>query len=192
MRNISQLVASLMLLATQANAPFTDVAASVQASAQTKETYEVSLQTNTSSAVVITGQTKPNYDAEVLAPLHAAQAAAAAKAVADKAAAKQHRTRTVVATKTVTVAAAPRGIAAATPQNMQALRYCEAGGIYTRNSGNGYYGAYQYNNGTWAGYGGYARADLAPASVQDAKFMETYAARGWSPWPSCARSLGLM
>ena len=71
------------------------------------------------------------------------------------------------------------------------LRQCEAGGNYARNSGNGYYGAYQYNNGTWGNYGGYARADLAPPAVQDQKAYETYQSRGWAPWPACSRTLGL-
>jgi hypothetical protein len=72
------------------------------------------------------------------------------------------------------------------------LRYCEAGGIYNRNSGNGYYGAYQFDLSTWGGWGGYARADLAPPAVQDAKARETQARRGWYPWPACARKLGLI
>ncbi|MEO8691305.1 MAG: G5 domain-containing protein, partial [Candidatus Saccharimonas sp.] len=32
---------------------------------------------------------------------------------------------------------------------LQALRTCEAGGTYSRNSGNGYYGAYQFLPATW-------------------------------------------
>ena len=72
------------------------------------------------------------------------------------------------------------------------LRYCEAGGDYTRNSGNGYYGAYQFTLATWADYDGYVRPDLAPPVVQDAKAKATEAARGWAPWPACARKLGLL
>jgi len=64
------------------------------------------------------------------------------------------------------------------------IRARESGGNYATNTGNGYYGAYQYNDGTWGGYGGYAHASDAPASVQDAKAAETYAARGCSPWPN--------
>lgn len=71
------------------------------------------------------------------------------------------------------------------------LRSCEAGGNYNRNSGNGYYGAYQYDISTWANYGGYARPDQAPASVQDQKAYETYKRRGWQPWPGCTRKLSL-
>jgi hypothetical protein len=72
-----------------------------------------------------------------------------------------------------------------------ALRQCESGGNYAANTGNGYYGAYQYDLPTWGNYGGYARPDLAPPSVQDAKAQETQARRGWSPWPACSRKLGL-
>ena len=86
MRNISQLVASAMLLATQANTPFTGVAAaSAQAPTQTETVYEVSLQTNTSAPIVVTGQKQPDYEAEVLTPLHTAQAEAARKQAEAKA-----------------------------------------------------------------------------------------------------------
>jgi len=71
------------------------------------------------------------------------------------------------------------------------LRSCESGGNYDRNSGNGYYGAYQYDISTWANWGGFARADLAPPSVQDEKAWETYKRRGWQPWPSCKIKMGL-
>lgn len=80
----------------------------------------------------------------------------------------------------------------ATDSAFAALRQCEAGGNYARNSGNGYYGAYQYDLSTWSNYQGYARPDLAPPAVQDAKARETQARRGWSPWPACARKLGLI
>lgn len=69
------------------------------------------------------------------------------------------------------------------------LRSCE--GSYTSNTGNGYYGAYQFDIQTWGGYGGFANASLAPPEVQDQKAWETYQRRGWQPWPACSRSLGL-
>lgn len=71
------------------------------------------------------------------------------------------------------------------------LRTCEAGGVYSRNSGNGYYGAYQYNISTWADYGGYHVPSDAPAAVQDERAWLTYQKRGWQPWPSCSKSQGL-
>ena len=90
MRNISQLVVAMALLATQVNTPFhTDVADAASAPATAATSYEVSLQTNTPDAVVITSGTKlPDYNTEVLAPLRVAQAQAAAAAAAKAAAAK--------------------------------------------------------------------------------------------------------
>lgn len=69
------------------------------------------------------------------------------------------------------------------------LRSCE--GSYTSNTGNGYYGAYQFDIGTWGGYGGYPNAASAPPAVQDQKAWETYQRRGWQPWPSCKIKMGL-
>jgi uncharacterized protein YabE (DUF348 family) len=69
------------------------------------------------------------------------------------------------------------------------LRSCE--GSYTSNTGNGYYGAYQFDIQTWGGYSGYPNAAAAPPAVQDEKAWLTYQRRGWSPWPSCSRSQGL-
>jgi uncharacterized protein YabE (DUF348 family) len=74
------------------------------------------------------------------------------------------------------------------------LRSCE--GAYTSNTGNGYYGAYQFNLGTWranapAGYGGML-PNNAPPQIQDQAAATLYQRRGWQPWPSCSRSLGLL
>ena len=69
------------------------------------------------------------------------------------------------------------------------LRSCEGG--YTSNTGNGYYGAYQFDRQTWGGYGGFAVASDAPPSVQDEKAWLTYQRRGWQPWPSCSSRMGL-
>jgi hypothetical protein len=81
MRNIAQLALGLTLLATQVNIPqihLTNVAAADEASAKAAGVYEVKLNTNTADAIEIKGPKKPDYDADVLGPLHAAQAAQAA------------------------------------------------------------------------------------------------------------------
>jgi hypothetical protein len=89
MRNISQLAASLVLLATQANITFiSNATAADDMSSTVAGVREVKLNTNTSQLVEVVGQNKPNYETQVLAPLHAAQAAAAEKARADAAAAQ--------------------------------------------------------------------------------------------------------
>jgi hypothetical protein len=71
------------------------------------------------------------------------------------------------------------------------LRQCESGGNYSENSGNGYYGAYQFSLETWQGLG-YSGlpSDAAPA-VQDQAAQQLQARSGWGQWPSCSRQLGL-
>lgn len=65
------------------------------------------------------------------------------------------------------------------------IRKCESGGNYRTNTGNGYFGAYQFDRGTWLSNGGarYSRtANGAPRFAQDHIMFKTYKARGWSPW----------
>ncbi|MPQ99409.1 DUF348 domain-containing protein [Modestobacter sp. I12A-02628] len=87
------------------------------------------------------------------------------------------------------------GAAAPAPSSgldWDALAQCEAGGNWSINTGNGYYGGLQYNISTWNAYGGakYAsRPDLATREQQIAVGEATYAARGASPWPSCGKRL---
>ena len=72
-----------------------------------------------------------------------------------------------------------------------ALRQCESGGNYAENTGNGYYGAYQFSLGTWAslGYGGLPSA--APPAVQDAAAQALQARSGWGQWPVCSVRIGM-
>lgn len=72
------------------------------------------------------------------------------------------------------------------------LRICEAGGNYGRNSGNGYYGAYQFSKATWDSMNtGYAWPHEAPPAVQDDAAIRLQARSGWGQWPACTRKLGL-
>jgi hypothetical protein len=76
-------------------------------------------------------------------------------------------------------------------QPLRALRGCESGGNYATNTGNGYYGAYQFSLGTWRGMGYAGSAASSPAWQQDEAVLRLHARSGWSPWPGCARALGL-
>jgi resuscitation-promoting factor RpfB len=72
----------------------------------------------------------------------------------------------------------------------QRLRNCEAGGRYDRNSGNGYYGAYQMSAGTWRSLGYKGLPHQAPAEVQDEAARKLQARSGWGQWPACSRRIG--
>ena len=74
-----------------------------------------------------------------------------------------------------------------------ALARCEAGGNWSTNNGNGFYGGVQFDQGTWERSGGlrYApRADLATREEQIAIASVTQAHQGWGAWPVCSARLG--
>lgn len=73
------------------------------------------------------------------------------------------------------------------------LADCESHGNPGANTGNGYYGAFQFTIDTWNSMDtGFARADLAPYSVQLGAAQRLQARSGWGQWPACARKLGLL
>jgi len=71
------------------------------------------------------------------------------------------------------------------------LRDCESGDNYGENTGNGFFGAYQFSGQTWADLGYPGRPDIEPAQLQDQAAMRLEAVSGWSQWPTCAAALGL-
>lgn len=181
MRNRLQLYVTPLLIAAQV-AHIVPVSAADSTTAKATVETKQNVTLNLNSPKVIEVKAKPDFDTDVLVPLRAAQAAKA-KAEAEANAARLKALR--VSRK---VAGGP-----VTGDVWYRLRMCESGNNYARVSRTGkYHGAYQYDIGTWANFGGYARADLAPAEVQDEKARQTQARRGWSPWPSCARKLGLL
>ena len=89
-----------------------------------------------------------------------------------------------------TVSAA--GLSVPTDAQLAALRWCESRGQYGINTGNGYYGAYQFDLRTWHGIGETGRPDLAAPAVQDAAVRRLFVLRGWQPWPVCGRVAGVV
>jgi resuscitation-promoting factor RpfB len=70
---------------------------------------------------------------------------------------------------------------------------CEAGGNWAINTGNGYYGGVQFDQGTWERNGGLrfaSRADLATREEQIAIAEVTRARQGWGAWPVCSGRAG--
>lgn len=71
------------------------------------------------------------------------------------------------------------------------LRNCESGGNYSADTGNGFYGAYQFTQQTWTDLGMPGTPNQAPPAMQDAAAQKLQAAAGWGQWPACAAALGL-
>jgi hypothetical protein len=65
------------------------------------------------------------------------------------------------------------------------VRDCESGGDYSTNTGNGFYGAYQFTLSSWASVGGRVRPDLAAPTEQDMRALRLRAMQGVGAWPVC-------
>lgn len=105
------------------------------------------------------------------------------------------QTETEPNTPTLTPSIAP----AASPKTLNDaqitfLGQCESGMTATRNSGNGYYGAFQFSVGTWNRMNtGYERADLAPIEVQiEAVQRLLQSSSIFGQFPGCARKMQAM
>ncbi|BBX63166.1 resuscitation-promoting factor RpfB [Mycobacterium saskatchewanense] len=74
-----------------------------------------------------------------------------------------------------------------------AIAGCEAGGNWAVNTGNGYYGGVQFDQGTWERNGGLRfapRADLATREEQITVAEVTRERQGWGAWPVCSGRAG--
>lgn len=91
--------------------------------------------------------------------------------------------------QTTTTASTPVAIRRDSDDRWARLRQCESHGDYTANTGNGYYGAYQFSAKTWhsLGLGGLPH-EAAPAD-QDAAARRLLARSGWRQWPNCGKVL---
>ena len=85
---------------------------------------------------------------------------------------------------------APRPRALPTGDLWARLRACESGGRYNINSGNGFYGAYQFHPRTWRGLGYPGLPHQAPPEMQDEAARKLQARSGWGQWPVCSRRIG--
>lgn len=72
-----------------------------------------------------------------------------------------------------------------------ALAQCESGGNPATNTGNGFYGLYQFTLSTWQAMGGSGLPSDASAAEQTQRAQALQARAGWGQWPGCAASLGL-
>ena len=74
------------------------------------------------------------------------------------------------------------------------LAQCESGGNWAIDTGNGLYGGVQLDQGSWLRNGGGAYAPLPSKATREQQILiaeKVRSARGFFPWSSCARKLGL-
>ena len=93
-----------------------------------------------------------------------------------------------VADATLAASAASAGGSVA---QFERLASCESGGNWSISTGNGYYGGLQFNLATWRGVGMDGYPHQASKAQQIAAGQKLHSQRGWKPWPSCSRKLGL-
>lgn len=74
------------------------------------------------------------------------------------------------------------------------LAFCESGGNWAINTGNGFSGGVQFVASTWRAYGGTAYAPMAWQASREQQIVvaeRVLADVGWGAWPACSRKLGL-
>src|SRR4051794_41656773 len=74
---------------------------------------------------------------------------------------------------------------AASADDFARLRMCESGGNYQTNTGNGFYGAYQFAAGTWHGLGHSGLPSDASAATQAAAARTLLSQPGSAPPSAC-------
>lgn len=71
------------------------------------------------------------------------------------------------------------------------LAACEAGGNWSINTGNGYYGGLQFTTSSWRAVGGSGLPSDASREEQIMRGQMLQARQGWGAWPACSAKLGL-
>ena len=84
------------------------------------------------------------------------------------------------------IRARARANSAASP-TLEAIAACESGGNPATNTGNGFYGKYQFTLSTWQSVGGSGNPAAASEAEQNKRAAILYAREGASPWPVCGR-----
>ena len=80
-----------------------------------------------------------------------------------------------------------RGAGSTASAPLQAIAACESGGNPSTNTGNGFYGKYQFTQATWQSVGGTGNPAAASEAEQDRRAAQLYAQSGTSPWPVCGQ-----
>jgi len=68
---------------------------------------------------------------------------------------------------------------------LSAVRWCESRGNYATNTGNGFFGAYQFTLPSWWSVGGRVMPHLASPPEQDYRAVRLLWVQGRGAWPVC-------
>jgi transglycosylase-like protein len=68
---------------------------------------------------------------------------------------------------------------------LRSTRMCESGGNYSINTGNGFYGAYQFTISSWYAVGGWGMPHNARPLEQDYRAVRLLHVQGRGAWPVC-------
>jgi hypothetical protein len=108
----------------------------------------------------------------------------------------RHVAATVAERPHVHVGSPPPAPAAApsdgvSPTTWAALRECESSDDYSADTGNGFYGAYQFTISSWYAVGFSGLPSDAPPAEQDLAAQRLLALQGWGAWPVCSVRIGM-
>ncbi len=123
------------------------------------------------TAAVAASPASPEAANKLKVQLAAVLAAAEAQRAAEAAAAEAAATSTAVQW--------------ASGSKQMSVKMCESGNDYSTNTGNGYYGAWQFDRSSWLANGGgqyAAYPHLASPAQQDQIAYNYYQKAGWGPW----------
>lgn len=87
---------------------------------------------------------------------------------------------------------APTSVPASTSDVWDKLALCESKGNWSINTGNGYYGGLQFSEGAWRSVGGTNMPHEASRDEQILRGKMLQEKRGWGPWGTCSKKLGLL
>jgi Transglycosylase-like domain len=99
----------------------------------------------------------------------------------------RHAKAEAAAARATGTATGSSGAASSASPALEAIAACESGGNPAANTGNGFYGKYQFTQSTWASVGGTGNPAAASEAEQDMRAAMLYAQQGSAPWPVCGR-----
>ena len=154
------------------------------AGSEVTETYQETVDGNvTVSAVLSTARTEPTK--------RIVSKGTKAKKTEDAASKSSSSSDSSGSSSSSSSASAPAAVSGDDAAIWAAIAQCESGGNPSINTGNGYYGMYQFSLPTWRSVGGSGLPSDASAEEQTMRARMLQQRSGWGQW-GCAYKLGLV